>query len=715
MGNKIVLIEPIGGMNFTPDPAKRGNQAPPYAIEVLAGYLKEKGGYETHLIHQRPISQKYIKPELQGKEAGELSVNITDEDIVEMIGKLGGNEVSMVGLSAITPLFNRSLQIAQKIKEKYPEIKIVIGGYHSSAIKEKVYLSGKYNKWEQQLRDKVRDPSMKLVDYFVVGEGDKTLHELADALKKGETDFSEIKGVIYRDEQGKVNEFKYRERMTDKELAELPEAYRKILAPYKNEQGKTVDIREIPSSADCTQFGTFPGDKEIHGEIQMTGLCRGCPGDCTFCSSPIIWGEQSVDNHGNIRYKTPVKFRDPKKVISEIQKYHENPEYKTNYVYFADLTFNENISRLKALCEEMIKSGIFGTEDKEKVHWFCLSKAFLYNKKSFENGAVREVLELMKKAGCSKIGIGIEGATLEDIAELKRPSGKKDKEELIKEGLEKFTNVVLSLKQASETGMFTRGYFVWGRQKHNEYTNERAKALLELSIPSELFKDYDKLKEAVAFVFQKQSELAGEGDEKRPFNSAEISELVAEKFGMQNSSRERFLEIDHLRLSPETPYPETELSRMSKLRYYDIERDENGLFARNEKGELIKKLDQRGEPIVIEDERTLEEAINEGWDDWEILSQEYYTLWAGREMDEIKEGEDMIVKDFYSSEAYRESSLKKIKRFPFLQEAYKSWSEFLNNALKKYEKLGIKEVNFEERSETREGTRKEIEAGIRMR
>lgn len=297
---KIVLVEPIGGMNFTPEPSKRGNQAPPYAVETLGGFLRKRGNFDVKIIHQRPVKLKHLKNSLEGTAEGEEAVTISDEDIAEIIKRESGCLV--VGISAITPLFNHALQVAREIKETNPEIKIVIGGYHVSALREKVYLSRKYNQWEEELRKRIGDENIRLVDFFIIGEGEETILELAEKLRKGETDFSELGGVVFR-EDDQANEFKPRKRMTNQELDHLPEAYRRIIVPLKNDSGEIVGIKEVPSSVDCTQFGSFPSHKKIRGEIQIS-TCRGCPGNCEFCSSPMVWGQETSSG----KYLTPCQI-----------------------------------------------------------------------------------------------------------------------------------------------------------------------------------------------------------------------------------------------------------------------------------------------------------------------------------------------------------------------------------------------------------------------
>ncbi|MFA6228207.1 MAG: radical SAM protein [Patescibacteria group bacterium] len=639
--SRVILIEPIGGMNFTPEPAKRGNQAPPYAIETLGGFLKDRGGFDVSLIHQRPVKRKHIEIALDGTPEGEEPINITDEDIAEVIKRQG--DCMMVGISAITPLFNRALQIAKKIKEADPEIKIVIGGYHISAMKDKVYLSKKYNAWEEELKKELGD-NISLVDFFVIGEGEETILELAKKVEEGQADFSGVEGIIYR-EDGAVNEFRPRKRMTNKELEVLPEAYRRIVVPVKNNDGVVEGVKEVPSSVDCTQFGSFPSHKEIRGEIQISS-CRGCPGNCEFCSSPMVWGEDT----GSGRYRTPVKYRDPKSIVTEIKKYHDDPEYRTNFVYFADLTFNENIQHVEDLCLKMIKSGVFSDEDKELVHWFCLARAF--DEKEIVSGKAEKVLELMKKSGCSKIGIGIEAFNPIDVVNLKRPTGEADREKLMQEGIKKYTNAVWSLKRSSDLGMFTRGYFVWGRENQDELFEQKARVLLELEIPKQLFSDYELLRQAVEFIFDRQAESSQEGENANTYTATELSDLVAERFGLRDGERERFLEIDHIRVAPETPYPETALGRTAKLKYNDA----------------------NGE--IIDTDKTLDELISEGWDEWEVLDQEAPTIESSVDVGEIVASQKKLVRDFYLSDGYARSAARKIGRFPYLIEAYKDWAEF---------------------------------------
>ncbi|MFA5406132.1 MAG: radical SAM protein [Candidatus Nanoarchaeia archaeon] len=101
---------------------------------------------------------------------------------------------------------------------------------------------------------------------------------------------------------------------------------------------------------------------------------RGCPFNCSYCS----------------KIKMPVRLRSPKNVIREINFYIK--KYNIDYVLFTDDTFTLNKNRVKLLCEMMIKKQL-------KISWACETRADLVDK---------NILSLMKKAGCDEISFGVE-------------------------------------------------------------------------------------------------------------------------------------------------------------------------------------------------------------------------------------------------------------------------------------------------------------------
>jgi radical SAM superfamily enzyme YgiQ (UPF0313 family) len=104
---------------------------------------------------------------------------------------------------------------------------------------------------------------------------------------------------------------------------------------------------------------------------------RGCPHDCIFCSSPDFW-------------RRNVRFRSMESILNEINFLLQR--YPIRYFEFVDDGFTLRKDFLYLLCEQFIKN-------KLNIRWRCLARVDHVNK---------EMLILMKKAGCVKICYGVE-------------------------------------------------------------------------------------------------------------------------------------------------------------------------------------------------------------------------------------------------------------------------------------------------------------------
>lgn len=518
MKTRITLIEPYGA-NVKPsaDHFKKGNVAPPYALESLAGYLIENlVGKEENVgvsvIHQRSFNKKDF-----GLGHGIISLEI--RDIIDIIReqKQDCNRM-IVGIRAVTPIILYVLGVVQAIKKAMPDVIAVIGGYYVSEVKEAIYNSKNY----QELEKEIRGP---LADCFVLGEGEITLLEIVRSIHNGKSiqDFRDIDGVMYL-ENGIPRITPARKRLSgsndDCFSMHLPQAYRRVRLPIRDESGNFLYSIEVPSGIGCTQYFSFPVVDEIR-EMQIN-FGRGCFKSCPFCSSPAIWGQKVI-------------YRDPKEVVDEIIACHEQDGI--NFVYFPDLYFNQNLGMLKKICNEMKKrkrkdgTSLFGGESVDNIHWFCLAGAFKIRSDE-EREEIKKILDLMYEAGCSKIGIGIEGFSPESMISMK---------DCDDDPIERATDVILSLHLASSVGIITRSFFIWGTEIN--VSQDRAKELLSTQISRENFSNYELLKAAVAEVYY--------GDD---FNSASLKDPV------------RLFEIDHLRVVPETPYYSTRTGQTRKLR-----------------------------------------------------------------------------------------------------------------------------------------------------
>ena len=104
---------------------------------------------------------------------------------------------------------------------------------------------------------------------------------------------------------------------------------------------------------------------------------RGCPGKCTFCNSA----------------NTILRGRSVEKMVEMIKMLRY--QYGIRQIYFYDDTFTSNPARVKKFCEKMI-------EDQVDVKWICYARGDMFRE---------PIAELMSKAGCHQILIGIESGS----------------------------------------------------------------------------------------------------------------------------------------------------------------------------------------------------------------------------------------------------------------------------------------------------------------
>ena len=126
-------------------------------------------------------------------------------------------------------------------------------------------------------------------------------------------------------------------------------------------------------------------DQEIWIPFQSR---RGCPMDCSYCSTATIEGRA-------------IRKHDPKKVVETISKY---TEAGLDHFFFVDNTFNLPSVYANALCEQLISS-------KLKITWRCI----LYPWK------VDDVLvEKMARAGCREVSLGFESGSEKILANMNK-------------------------------------------------------------------------------------------------------------------------------------------------------------------------------------------------------------------------------------------------------------------------------------------------------
>lgn len=242
----------------------------------------------------------------------------------------------------------------------------------------------------------VNEPESCIVDVgvnvAVMNEGEVILPEI---LNKNE--WNEIKGITYKNNNGEI---------INNGKSELIEDLDKLPFPARH----LIDFSKYAGTA---EFGFL-----LHKNEKWTPVItsRGCPYLCTFCANWRVMGRDTRD-------------RSPENVLEELKeiKYVNG----INTVLFLDDTFTLRPERVEKLCNLMIQENL-------NLKWSCQTRV----------DVSKDLLELMKKAGCALVAFGVE-------------SGSNKVLRIIKKG----TNINIvknAFKISHEVGLRRKAFFIVG-------------------------------------------------------------------------------------------------------------------------------------------------------------------------------------------------------------------------------------------------------------
>ena len=268
---------------------------PPLGIAYLAAYAKQLG-HDVHVVDAVGEAVKSIRPWPHWKKR--LIQGLSFEEVIARIPR----DSDVIGVSCMfTHAWPMVRELMLLMKREFPQAKLIAGGEHVTAMYDTV------------LRQVP-------VDLCVMGEGEVTLGDVLDAFQKGDADYAKINGVSFIDTQGQIVKTPRRQRVMDPDV--LPWPAWELLDPMAY-----VD-NEV-----------YMGPVPVAGRSMPMLASRGCPFECTFCSSPNMW--------------TPVwKARHPAKVVDEMEFYVNR--YQANDFQFQDLTAIVRKDWIIAFCKELI-------------------------------------------------------------------------------------------------------------------------------------------------------------------------------------------------------------------------------------------------------------------------------------------------------------------------------------------------------------------------
>ncbi|MFZ5477107.1 MAG: B12-binding domain-containing radical SAM protein [Myxococcota bacterium] len=250
-------------------------------------------------------------------------------------------EPQVLGISTVTPRMPSILRIARLAKALRPDLKVVLGGHHASL-------------------DTRATIAQACVDFAVVGEGEYTFHQLLDALEDGAS-VENIAGLAWKDG----------DRVVENTLAELP-------------KGALLD--EVPPM-DWTLWEQHPRMIFHAGYVPIIGV-RGCPYQCSFCSSPVM--AKRMEGAGPF-----VRKRSPARVADEaLHQWETHRRHGLRYLSFYDQNFLMHKSWLEEFAKEYRARGLH-----EKLPISVYSRV---------DHITAEKLEIARSAGCVQLRLGIE-------------------------------------------------------------------------------------------------------------------------------------------------------------------------------------------------------------------------------------------------------------------------------------------------------------------
>lgn len=188
-----------------------------------------------------PLGMAYIAAVLEknGHEVRVTDLLVNKKTESEILETIASFSPSHIGFTVVTPVINPAYELCSAIREKFPNIVIIAGGPHASALPEECIENG--------------------FDFAVIGEGEETIAELINGRP-----LEEIKGIAYKKNGTRVKTDK-REYITDLDSLPLPARHLFDSAVYKGQEAL--------------------GSKQPVFSIMTS---RGCPYSCTFCYKAVF-------------------------------------------------------------------------------------------------------------------------------------------------------------------------------------------------------------------------------------------------------------------------------------------------------------------------------------------------------------------------------------------------------------------------------------------
>jgi magnesium-protoporphyrin IX monomethyl ester (oxidative) cyclase len=268
------------------------NVTPPLGLLYLASSIREKG-HEVDLI-DATVERADRITDLKN----DISIRgLTFSEIVDKVDE----QTDLIGISNLFSLtFPVVIELIDNLKNAFPDIKIVLGGAHPSALPKLCLEKSK-------------------ADFIIIGEGELSFADLINCLENSAS-VDGIDGIAF-------------------------EHNNEIVVNPKTNYIRDLDGLPFPAR-DLLNLEKYYSTHEAHGPSQGAWTpilsSRGCPFKCTFCTSKL-W---------NRRFRT----RSAQNVVEEIE--HCIEEYGITEFHFEDENMTLKNERVREMCRLIIDKGV---------------------------------------------------------------------------------------------------------------------------------------------------------------------------------------------------------------------------------------------------------------------------------------------------------------------------------------------------------------------
>jgi anaerobic magnesium-protoporphyrin IX monomethyl ester cyclase len=258
-------------------------------------------------------------------------LEFSDEQLRMLFRKHKG-DLQAIGLTSISTTLSQLKRVSRLAKEELPAVPLLVGGPHARLLPEDLI-------------------ALPTVDVVFTGEADLPICDYAKGVP-----LDALRGIWYKDGD-------------------------KIIRNHPGDYVKDLDTVPFPAY-DLFHIADYHGTKGIakRSPASYVITSRGCPYDCTFCSSKAL----------NPSETKSVRYRSPENVVSEIE--YIKKDHGIREILFSDDMFTGRESHLFGICELLIKK-------KLDLIWACQTHV---------KNISEEKLRIMKRAGCHQICFGVE-------------------------------------------------------------------------------------------------------------------------------------------------------------------------------------------------------------------------------------------------------------------------------------------------------------------